>query len=52
MEFLVGKLLYSNLVNLGIKGDLLRHFSELGINLQELENIELDAGLGNGGLGD
>ncbi len=51
MEFLVGKLLNSNLVNLGIKGICAEALSELGISLKELEDIELDAGLGNGGLG-
>jgi len=51
MEFLVGKLLNSNLVNLGIKGICAEALSDLGISLKELEDMELDAGLGNGGLG-
>jgi starch phosphorylase len=51
MEFLVGRLLNSNLVNLGIKSICAEALSELGISLKELEAIELDAGLGNGGLG-
>lgn len=51
MEFLVGRLLNSNLVNLGIKDICEQALSELGINLIEVEDIEADAGLGNGGLG-
>lgn len=51
MEFLVGKLLNSNLVNLGIKDICEEALSDLGISFKELEAMELDAGLGNGGLG-
>jgi starch phosphorylase len=51
MEFLIGKLLKSNLVNLGIKNICEKALSELGISLKDMENVEVDAGLGNGGLG-
>ncbi|WP_291635669.1 glycogen/starch/alpha-glucan phosphorylase [Clostridium sp.] len=51
MEFLVGRLLNSNLVNLGIRDICEEVLSELGTSLNEIENIEVDAGLGNGGLG-
>ena len=51
MEFLVGRLLNSNLVNLGIKDICVEAFSDLGISWIDIEDIELDAGLGNGGLG-
>jgi len=51
MEFLVGRLLNSNLVNLGIKDICEEAFAELGIDWIEIEDIEPDAGLGNGGLG-
>ncbi len=51
MEFLVGRLLNSNLVNLGIKDICDEALNDLGISLIEVEDIELDAGLGNGGLG-
>jgi glycogen phosphorylase len=51
MEFLIGKLLLSNLMNLGIKDTCQKALKELGIELSELEEAELDAGLGNGGLG-
>ena len=51
MEFLIGRLLGSNLLNLGIT-DLCREaLDDLGIDLSELEEVENDAGLGNGGLG-
>ncbi|CVK19038.1 MULTISPECIES: glycogen/starch/alpha-glucan phosphorylase [Sporomusa] len=51
MEFLLGRLLGSNLFNLGLT-DLCREgLAELGIDLAELEAVEADAGLGNGGLG-
>jgi len=51
MEFLVGKMLNSNLVNLGIKNICSEALSDLGISLKDLEGVEVDAGLGNGGLG-
>lgn len=51
MEFLIGRLLGNNLLNLGIKDTCKEALSELGISLNELEEIENDAGLGNGGLG-
>lgn len=51
MEFLIGRLLRSNLLNLGIQRESEEALNELGINLSELEEAEMDAGLGNGGLG-
>jgi glycogen phosphorylase len=51
MEFLIGRLLGSNLLNLGIRDICAESLSELGISLEELEEVENDAGLGNGGLG-
>lgn len=51
MEFLLGKLMGMNLINLGIKEVCQEALAELGIDLDELEQEEPDAGLGNGGLG-
>lgn len=51
MEFLIGRLLTSNLVNLGIYGVVKDGLSDLGIDFNKLEEEESDAGLGNGGLG-
>lgn len=50
MEFLVGRAVYNNLLCLGIYNEVNEAFSELGLNLANLEVIE-DAALGNGGLG-
>lgn len=51
MEFLIGKLIYFYLVNMGIQ-DLVREgLADLNIDLDELLSQEIDAGLGNGGLG-
>src|SRR5690554_1275725 len=51
MEFLIGRLLTSNLMNLGIYDIVNEGLNELSININELEDLESDAGLGNGGLG-
>lgn len=51
IEFLLGRLLRHNLINLGIDGVVQDGLAELGIQLDELEEIEADAALGNGGLG-
>jgi glycogen phosphorylase len=51
IEYLLGKLLRQNLINLGIEETVQEGLEELGINLSELEEFEADAGLGNGGLG-
>ena len=49
-EYLVGRLVYSNLFNLGILDEVKKAFLEKGVDLACLEEIE-DAALGNGGLG-
>ena len=49
-EYLVGRLVYSNLYNLGILEEMKKLFAERGVDLAVLEEIEDDA-LGNGGLG-
>ena len=51
MEFLIGKMLISNLHNLGVYEVVEAGLKDLNINLQDLINHEPDAGLGNGGLG-
>ncbi|ADL51039.1 glycogen/starch/alpha-glucan phosphorylase [Clostridium cellulovorans] len=51
MEFLIGRLLQSNLINLGIRDTVKEALAELNVSLDELEETEVDAGLGNGGLG-
>ncbi len=49
-EYLIGRLVYSNLYNLGILEEMKQLFAERGVDLACLEEIE-DAALGNGGLG-
>ena len=49
-EYLIGRLVYSNLFNLGILDEMKKLFAERGVDLAILEDIE-DAALGNGGLG-
>lgn len=51
IEFLLGRLLRHNLINLGVEKVVCEGLRELGIELDQLEEIEADAGLGNGGLG-
>ena len=49
-EYLIGRLVYSNLFNLGILDELKKLFAKRGVDLAILEDVE-DAALGNGGLG-
>ena len=49
-EYLIGRLVYSNMYNLGILDEMKQLFAEQGVDLAVLEDIE-DAALGNGGLG-
>ncbi len=50
-EFLIGKLLSNNLINLGIYEDIKRELAENGKDLCEIEEFEKEPSLGNGGLG-
>ncbi|WP_300381625.1 glycogen/starch/alpha-glucan phosphorylase [Clostridium sp.] len=50
-EFLIGKLLSNNLINLGIYDEVKDVLFENGKDLTEIEEIELEPSLGNGGLG-
>ena len=49
-EYLIGRLVYSNLFNLGILDEMKKQFADRGVDLAVLEDVE-DAALGNGGLG-
>ncbi|PID57007.1 glycogen phosphorylase [candidate division KSB3 bacterium] len=51
MEFLMGRALGNCLINLGMYDECAEHLEEIGFDLQELRELENDAGLGNGGLG-
>lgn len=50
-EFLVGRSLGNNLINLGIYDEVKELLDEIGIDFEALEDYEDDAALGNGGLG-
>ncbi|MDG6773629.1 glycogen/starch/alpha-glucan phosphorylase [Thiomicrorhabdus sp. ZW0627] len=51
MEFLIGRSLTNNLLNLGVETETEQAMYDLGLSLEEIEETERDAGLGNGGLG-
>ncbi|WP_029933843.1 glycogen/starch/alpha-glucan phosphorylase [Thiomicrospira pelophila] len=51
MEFLIGRSLVNNMLNLGIENQATEALRELGLSIEEIEEAEIDAGLGNGGLG-
>ncbi|QJD31244.1 glycogen/starch/alpha-glucan phosphorylase [Methylococcus geothermalis] len=51
LEFLLGRALSNAMLNLGIDEPIHQALNELGLELEELADSELDAGLGNGGLG-
>ena len=50
-EFLIGKLLSNNLINLGVYDDVRGQLEDAGRNITELEEFENEPSLGNGGLG-
>lgn len=50
-EFLIGKLLSNNLINLGVYEDVKTQLAEFGKDIGEIEEIENEPSLGNGGLG-
>ncbi len=50
-EFLIGKLLSNNLINLGLYDDVKAELNAAGRSLAEIEEIEPEPSLGNGGLG-
>ena len=51
MEFLMGRMITNNLMNSGVRGVVSEAFEELGLDINDIEHQEADAGLGNGGLG-
>jgi glycogen phosphorylase len=51
LEFLMGRTLRNAMLNLGLFEEYKRSLADLGISLDEMEEMENDAGLGNGGLG-
>ncbi len=51
MEFLMGRLITNNIMNLGIRNVVDEAFKKIGLDLNDIEHYETDAGLGNGGLG-
>ena len=51
MEFLVGRALSNNLVNMAMDKTLESVCKDMGIDLNEIKEVEADPGLGNGGLG-
>jgi glycogen phosphorylase len=51
LEFLIGRLLFDAMTNLGLAEPMAEALNELGVNLTDLRAIEPDAALGNGGLG-
>ncbi|MCD8013417.1 MAG: glycogen/starch/alpha-glucan family phosphorylase [Lachnospiraceae bacterium] len=50
-EFLIGKLLSNNLINLGLYDDVKKALENAGKNLSDIEELENEPSLGNGGLG-
>ena len=50
-EFLIGKLLSNNLINLGVYQDIKTELASAGKSLSHIEDIEPEPSLGNGGLG-
>ncbi len=51
LEFLIGRLLGNNVINLQLEDACRRAMSEAGLDWEDLRDHEVDAGLGNGGLG-
>ena len=51
LEFLMGRAMGNNIINMKMEDNISEVLEEFGYNLEELEDQEADAGLGNGGLG-
>lgn len=51
LEYLIGRTLGNSVLNLDVEGAVIEALEKLGLSLEELREQEVDAGLGNGGLG-
>src|SRR5215471_16858092 len=51
LEFLIGRLLGNNVISLKLEDDCRAAMSAVGLDWESLRDLEVDAGLGNGGLG-
>ena len=51
LEFLMGRAMTNNIINMGLEKNVREALSSLGYSFEELAEVEPDAGLGNGGLG-
>jgi len=51
MEFLIGRSLTNNMLNLGVENQVDQALYNIGLGLEQVQEAEVDAGLGNGGLG-
>ncbi|MCO4781079.1 MAG: glycogen/starch/alpha-glucan phosphorylase [Candidatus Cloacimonetes bacterium] len=51
LEYLMGRLFENNMMNLGLEKEIQKACEELGLSVEDLIDQEVDAGLGNGGLG-
>ena len=51
MEFLLGRSLKNGIYNLNLAGEFSQALKEMGVRMENLFELEPDAGLGNGGLG-
>ena len=51
MEYMMGRMLGNAIINLGLEDEFHKALQDLGMRMEELQSLEFDAGLGNGGLG-
>ncbi len=51
MEYLLGRLLANNILCIGVQAPVRQVLHDIGLTMEQLASIEMDAGLGNGGLG-
>ena len=51
LEYLLGRALANNVINLGLEGDVRQAVEHVGLTWEQVVDMERDAGLGNGGLG-